>query len=497
MLRFKPRPHGPLTRPTWPDYKQKEPSTAFSERPPLRRLVVVADQTLLSKANEADATQLALLAGLLSHPYIKLLRYTEGGPPVDAPRAQHERLGEIVPGWLIVGEYDERNGVWPVTFAESPGTGVTRAAIMGNSVEVAGSDDRTGTYTDLGSEAAAAQRRADAIAVRAAESAHADLFITERGFLHAVTWDLAGGVLVARPLDALPLISLYLRAQGEFITYRDSGGTSTEQMNKGLFYWVGTRELLPSGRRWFGTCVQAGQADDTLIYLGQSAFQRVQRALQARDAAHRALNQAQDNDTATEALASLDLVLLGLMAAVDVTARVAHRVLGLIGTEYDAGWQRKNWLRKVKRHSPDLAAAVAADTTGGRTLFVLSRLRNSIHGAALDALAVSQAPRRRQETMVGLPPAETHQLLRAIDLLGGRDAWGVRELLPHRAHADPGVLLDRLFIGAVNLIDELMRLTPVDRLPGADLISDVAGPPNDDGIFDTWTRQSIRWQLGL
>ncbi len=451
----------------------------------------------MSRATEDPTNPLGLLAGLLSHPYIELLRYAEGGPPDDVPRTHHEHIGEIIPGWLVLGERHEHYGGWPVTFSGAEATTVSRASIIGNGVQVAERDQRTGTYGELDFEEAAARRKADALAVQAAASAHADIFVTERDFLHAVTWDLAGGVLVARPVDALPLLSLYLRAQGEFIVYRSADGTATKRMNKGLFYWVGTRELLPSGWRWFSACVQAGAADDTLIYLGQSVFQRVQRALQARDAAHRALNQPQDNDTATEALANLDLVLLGLMAAVDVTARVAHRALGLAGSEYDAGWQRSSWLRKVKRQDPDLADVVAADAVGGRTLLVLSRLRNSIHGAAMDALAVSQSSGRREQTLVGLPHAQTDQLLRAVDLLGGRDAWGIRELIPHRVHADPGVLLDRLFVGTLGLTDELMRLTPVEHLEGAMLDGDADGPPDDDGIFDAWTRQSIRWQLGF
>lgn len=496
MLRFKPRPHDPVTRSTWPDYKQQEPSTPFSERPPLRQLVVVADEAILSRATEAPTKQLELLAGLVSHPYIKLLRYAEGGPPADAPRVQHKHFGEVIPGWMIVGEHHEAYEGWPVTVAGASAM-VMRARIAGNAVEIAESDERTGAYEDLGPEEAAARRRADALAVQGAASAHADLFVTERDFLHAVTWDLARGVLVARPSDALPLVSLYLRGQGEFITYRSADGTATDHMNKGLFYWVGTRELLPSGWRWFHACVQAGAYDDTLIYLAQSVFQRVQRALQARDEAHRALNKPQDEDTTTDALANLDLVLLGLMAAMDVTARVAHRVLALPGNEYDAGWQRNHWLRKVRREAPDLADRVAANTAGGHTLFVLSRLRNSIHGAAIDALAMLASSGRPEGTLVGLPHAETDELLLAIDSLDGREAWGVREILPHRAHADPGVLLDRLFVGAVDLIDELIRLTPVDRLPGAKLDTDADGPPDDDGVFDAWTRQSIRWQLGF
>lgn len=496
MLRFKPRTHGPATRPTWPDYTPRQPSTPFSERPPLRQLVVVVDETILLSATDS-ATKRSLLAGLLSHPYIKLLRYADGGPPADSVRTRHEHIGEVIPGWLIVGDRDEGFAGWPVTFAGASGTSVSRAGIIGNAVEVADSDELTGAYAELGGEEAAARRRADALAVQGAASAQADVFITERDYLHAVTWDLAGGVLVAHPGDALPLVSLYLRAQGEFITYRSADGRATSHLNKGLFYWVGTRELLPSGWRWFTACVHAGADDDELIYLGQSAFQRIQRALQARDEAHRALNQPQNNDTATDALANLDLVLLGLMAAVDVTARVAHRVLALPGNRYDAGWQRSSWLRKVRREAPALADRVAANTAGAHTLFVLSRLRNSIHGTAMDALAVSQSPARREETLVGLPHAETDLLLLAMDSLDGRAAWGVRELMPHRAHADPGVLLDRLFVGVLDLIDDLMQLTPVERLSGTQLDPDAEGPSDDDGTFDAWTRQSIRWQLGF
>jgi hypothetical protein len=497
MLRFKARSYGLPTEATWPDYKQGHPSTPFSERPSLRQLVVVVDHAVLERAAGDATAELGLLAGLLTHPYIRLLRYADEGPAADATRIRDERLGELVPGWLIVGKRDAEYGGWPVSFADPGGKRRWHSAIVGNAVEVAESDDRTGAYEDLGREEAAARRRADAVAVQAAASAHADLFITEREFLHVVSWDLPSGVLVARPADALPLVSLYLRAQGEFISYRSKDGTGTETMNRGLFYWVGTRELLPSGWRWFSACVEASADDETLIYLGQSVFQRVQRALEARDAAYRALNQPQNNDSATEALANLDLVLLGLMAAMDVTARVAHRALGFTGNEYEAGWQRNGWVGRVRREVPELAGLVADETEGGRTLLVLRRLRNSIHGAALDHLAVSRPPGRREETLVGLPHADTDDLLEAIDALGGRDAWGVRELIPHRAHADPGVLLDRVVVRALELIDDLMRLTPIERLLDANIPPESLGPPDDQGIFDQWTRQSIRWQLGL
>jgi hypothetical protein len=465
-------------------------------RSPLPKLVVVIDHELLADAEEGTFDGLNLLGGLLSHPYVDLYRFRDEGPPEDAPRQSREVAGEFVPGWIVLGDRVAELGHVPVVWADREGTTVTHGALFGNGPEVAESDTRSPAYRELEPSDAAARRRADAIAVQAAGEAHADLFITRRPYLHALTWGLAGGVVIAEPEQALPLVSLYLRRQGVFVTYRSLDGTATETVNEGLFYWVGTRELLPAGWRWFTACVQHGAADDSIIYLGQSLFQRVQRALQSRDAVHGALNQPQNNDTADEALGNLDLILLGLMAAVDVTARIAHLALGLERSERGAAWQRDRWLERVETTAPDLAAVVASGTPGRQTLTILNALRNSIHGAALSALAVGSATGPREDTLVGLPHGDADAVVAAMDTLGGREAFGVREVLPERIHADPGVLLDALFAMTLDLLNELMRLTPVERLDGVSLSREHELPPPENP-FDEHSRNSIRLQLGL
>lgn len=494
MLRLRPPTSTVPRRHDWPTFSPSEPSTAFSPRPPLRRLVVVVDNELLAGVDDGSADEMRLLGGLLSHPYLQLLRYHDEGPSEEVPRRTHEVSGEFVPGWIVVG--DPTTDHLPVVVTDNEGTRVVRGGIIGNATRVAATDTGSDSYSELAAADSAARRRADALAIQAAAVAEADVFITERPYLHRVTWDLAGGILVAAPHEVLPLISLYLRAQGVFITYRSVDGRATDAATSGLFYWVGTRELLPAGWRWFTACVQHGAGDDAFIYLGQSVFQRVQRALQARDAAHCALNQPPNNDTASEALNNLDLVLLGLMAALDVTARVAHRSLALCGSERAAAWQRERWLRRVNEAEPELAAVVAAGSRGAHTLTILNALRNSIHGAALDALSVGSSIGRRADTLVGLPHAEAEELVSAMDELGGRELFGVRQLLPDRIHADPGLLLDALFSRALELLDELMRLTPVERLEGVSIAPEHHHPPSGGG-FDEWSRTSIRWQLGL
>lgn len=327
----------------------------------------------------------------------------------------------------------------------------------------------------------------------------ADLYITDRPYLHDRGRAFARGVTICRPEDALPLLSLYLRRQDRFLVDQRFA------FNRGLFYWVGTRELLPEAWRWFTACVQhsTGSGDDGLMLLAGSLLQRVDRALEARDEIHAALNQTQNNDVREDALAHLDVVLILLMAAMDVTARVAHRVLGLPpGDDYRAAWQsrrRGGWFAAIQANAPALAAVIADGTPGADTLTILRLLRNSVHGAALQGLAFN--PRSgSQESLVGLPRDDEAEVLDAMDRLGGRNVWGVRRLLPGRSHVDPGLLVDRLLVSTVETLNALMAATPVEMLPHVALAPSDRLPPDPKDALDPfapWIRQSIGLQLGL
>ena len=373
MLHFRPSNLRLPADPVWPSVTLTGPTTVFTERAPLRKLIVVIDNEIAEQANDAVDDELGLLLGLMSHPYIALSRYADDGPPGDAPR-HTSPIGQSVPGWVIVGPPYADGFSCPVL--SSDGDTIREAAFLGDPVRSAERDDATPVYSDLDEAQARTKRRADAVAVRAAFAAGADLFITRRPYLHAITWDLGSGVLVARPEGALALVALYLRAQGVFDTYRSLDGHATSSVNRGLFYWYGARGLLPAGWRWHSAWCQHARGDTGSSYLAQSAFTRVQRALEARDLVHRTLNQPQHNDTAELALSHLDVVLITLMGALDVTARVAHRALELPrGRERSAGWHRSDWLKLVERLDPALARSFAPETWNGTVAKLLSELR--------------------------------------------------------------------------------------------------------------------------
>lgn len=108
----------------------------------------------------------------------------------------------------------------------------------------------------------------------------------------------------------------------------------------------------------------------------------IQRALELRNQIHIAISLKQitmpDN-----ALGNLESALLWLMGVINASVRVAHYVLNLNPSKaYKVEWQKYSWLEEVRKKCPVLNGAIANNTDGQRTLAILSKLRNSIHGEA-------------------------------------------------------------------------------------------------------------------
>jgi hypothetical protein len=491
----------------WPENPRAAARSLFAARRPLRNIVVMVDAELIDRpdasggASTAERSKLTLFSELVGHELVRLYRYADDGPPPDV--ASRDNTPGVYDGWAVIHHRDDAKHVFGVLLPSGT-DGYALSGVFGNAADIAEQDTSTDSYRELDPRESARRRHADAEAVMvAAQAVQADLYVTERRYLHAARRKLAQGVTVCTPADALPILGLYFRRQGVYLLAHRFGA------NRGLFYWVGARELLPEAWRWFTACNQHAQSagDDSMLLLGESLLQRVHRALEARDAVHISLNQPQNNDTQTEAIANLDTALVLLMGAVDVTARVAHRVLGLGNSEHHAAWQdrkRKGWLDQVRKRRPQLAAVVDAGTEGDHTLTILRQLRNSVHGTALKGMAFqrSTAP---LESLVRLPLDYEAEILAAMDSLGGRSTWGVNSMQLGNGigtHLDPGVLVDRLFAYVLDLLNALMQRTPMETLSGVALSAGDLVPPDatKSGNLDPFSptmRTSIRWQLGF
>jgi hypothetical protein len=435
LSRSNPIVPGKSEWPEWPQPGQWLSGALFEARPSLRRLVVLADAELLAPPGDAAMNRKVLLTGLLTHPYIELLRYRDEGSPPDAPRREYgPPVARQSPpeGWAEL-QTPDGSDVRGLVYAAS--SGVTHTGIWGNRTEVARRDTSSPVYADLAPDEAAEQRERDALALGVAEAVHADLFITERPYLFASGLH-ARGVTVCMPTEALALAGLYLRSQQAFVIWRGADGSGSFNMNEGLYYWVGTRELLPAAWRWFAACVRQSNAtgDGTLLDLGESLLRRVQRALEARDRFHRAFNLPQNNDTASAVLSELDSILLLFMGAVDASARVAHLVLGIAGNPRNAGWQNnQQWLPRVAAAEPTLAGLFNAETVNNHALTILRLMRNTVHGQMIRSITLHQAG-HMLETAIMLPASDEATILSSMDALGGRGSWGASSgaASPHR-----------------------------------------------------------------
>jgi len=463
----------------------------FRRRRPYRKIRVLVDGDLLvDLIPPLVPTPSELLVALLEHPLISSVRYTDDGPPPSLPRVDDTGA---VDGWAVATRWPDEFG-WEVLYTEGDRR-IRHSGIVGNGYRVAEQDTRgSGVYDELGPEEAARRRVADWIASQvAAQAIGADLFVTERKYLRQAEWAIAQGTTICSPAEAVALIGLYLRSQDDFSVL------PSVPLGRMFFFWVGARELLGEGWRLTKHCAGHDRLSgaDSMIALSGTIFQRFARALEARDQVQVATNQTHTNDALEQAMSAVDVVLLSLMGSFDASARLAHRLLQLSESERYAGWQYRRWVSNVNESAPELAGVVEHGTDGHAVLTVVRLLRNSIHGAALQGVALQSAA-GPTESAVELPAEDETELLAAIDRLGGRDQWGIRLQYPGSMLFDPAAFVDRLFEGAIELLNALLAALPLDRLPESPL-EEARYPqtPNWQDPFLPWKRGAVRLLLGF
>ncbi len=336
----------------------------------------------------------------------------------------------------------------------------------------------------------------DVLVARTAAELRVDLLVTSSKSLLDIPqpWLTQANPMTAE--QALGVIGLYLRNRGAYPVAGD--GKSWLTFGEHLLFWSAARAQLPSGWRWGSALVAHGSAIDRRgpSYLSGSLHERVVRLLRCRDRVHTALLVPQNNQTANQATEALDYFMVNLVGAFDAAARAAHLALGFDPQKRRlAAWQSKGWRKLVRNTDPALADLFAPDTAHARVLEICRTLRNTVHEEALHSIAVQQAGKPLQ-TLIALPEDDAEDLGELFDKLGGRDEWGLRLLAPGRAHIAPAVLIERLLPQALQMLDDALRLTPVERLHGVTTSVLLTGPP-DDTSFGLGTRTRVSLLFGL
>jgi hypothetical protein len=308
----------------------------------------------------------------------------------------------------------------------------------------------------------------------------------------------------AMPVEAaLALVGLYLRARDDFTLRRMPG--LRETFDRGLFYWVLARELLPNAWRSTSAGGQHKQAtgDDRVFQLFISAITRLDRALRSRDRLHHQMKLEQNNDTADEALFALDTFLVFLVAAFDAVGRAAHLTYGLDPTRlHEVSWRRSWRTRQLAPVAANLAQLMDDGTATRDALDLVALLRNTVHGEALRTVAAKYSSRPSQNVLL-LPRDQERQLLAIIDRRGGNNAWGIRKLPSFGVSMQMDVFVESVFPMAINALDTLIGGIEVERMAGVQPTTLPTGPPADDprdelgDAFDSTSRRQVRLMAGL
>lgn len=472
--------------------------TALFKRPaaPLRAMIVVVDAVLLARARHDERVKYVL--ELLAQDPIQAHLYSYHGSPKHAQADVAVDTGvEGIRDWVLTRARDNGENLDAIYLKDGIPTRVPTQ-----------SNDRyfrqlfeSLPSTQNPSDDLITRVRTDAFGLLVAKAIRADLYITDHPLLIESESGFCRGTTIMDPETALPVIGLYLRQQEQFVLGRApalgmrSAPVQLDQRDRMWFFWEAAKLLLPARHRWaFGCRAHSGANDTARVSLPTSLIWRLDQVLRARDRLLATLALVpHDHSPADEAMTELDHILLGLMAAFDITARVAHHALGMPPEDVtQAGWQRKTrWLKEVAKRDEALADLMRHDSEGEHVLSIVSELRNTLHGQALSAgsriLGVGEYA---LQPLVELPQSSRERVLAAIEALGGRSVWGVvypfSDTIPH---LHPGTFVEQLLPRALLVINALMNATPVrgdvepERIPRA--------------LPRTRQDHRIIWQLGL
>ncbi len=306
----------------------------------------------------------------------------------------------------------------------------------------------------------------DLIVARAHHTVHQDILVTtskwllgnkEIGFIEDANPCL--------PSVAIKIIGLLLRTRGDF---RYAGRVA---FDRGLFYWVLVRHELLAMWRYFNACVYSEKlrGDDVLI-LGQSILVRCVRAVQARD----------------EAMYHFDYLTLLLSGALDAQARVAYRAYQttIPPNERNVSFRDSAFVTELGKIDPNLAGFLNGDYFKDISL-IISRMRNTIHGAGLTTMAYKNHV-DSEKSYVRIPDADAQTIWDISEKYGSAWGWGLLKLVGIIVF-EPYAFSQKLLDHAFEIVNTIASLTQVEKLfPSGTQVPQLNNdPPVDDQVFNS------------
>ena len=246
-----------------------------------------------------------------------------------------------------------------------------------------------------------------------------DLLVTTDPLLLQLSDSTDNANILPPPL-ALPLTHLYLRSRGHFIY--DVGESAQARFNRGLFYLVQLRSLLPELWPFMRAATKQDSAST-----GLCAAIRIRciRALQAQDELGSLFFGQRDSSDDRDRMAyHLEYLTLLVSGAIDAQARILRHVYSVPVKPKYASFKNEDFMKRLRAAGAVSICDLVEQGVHDDFLVALRTIRNKIHADALGDMGYS-SPATGDIGLLTLGGEDAQTVLQRVRALGNPAAMGV------------------------------------------------------------------------
>ncbi|OGC95063.1 MAG: hypothetical protein A2W25_04660 [candidate division Zixibacteria bacterium RBG_16_53_22] len=457
-----------IRRIIWPRQLINEAQSPFAKGEGSNRLKITLHSQSFSNASGDDLRAIEALRELSNLPDIKAADTENGSLP-----------------HLAIGETEANADYISVTLEDNEST--TRTAIVSPKQWIKISEYLT--QKSFGYDPEVQNLFNQVILTRAHHELRHELFITLSPLLLKYRDNnIFREINIVTPAEAIKIVGLYLRSKDNYVI--EAHGRGTDSLDRFLFYWVLARHRLPRMWRYFGACVYADQTRrDNTVNLGGSILNRCTRALIARDQMGIQFYSYVGNESIDIIMYHFDYLTILLSGAFDAQARVAYRTYGITKQkERFISFRRQDFIKALDCNGALSLIKVLKDDKFIDLMFLLSELRNTIHGANLTTLKFLNTV-RKGISLVDLDDQNGRQIWEAAKRYSSPEKWGLVQ--DFHILLEPYTFSTMLINECFRYINSIACATEVARLfPSKNLPKKITGPPKD-AVFNKETRKRV------
>ena len=304
------------------------------------------------------------------------------------------------------------------------------------------------------------------------------LFVTKSPFLLGHRSELWIGTINPRtPLEAAKILGTFLRSMDDY-TYHITPQGQIKHSYERPFYYALTRHRAPILWKFLDACGKAGtERKDDLDNIGAAVAFRCFRAMSARDKIGSAFYSTASIDRIEKMAYHFDYLCLLVSGAFDALGIIAKRAYDIDMPDRDVSFRKNRY--STESLITELQAKGATDLykviSGYRfqnVLYILSLLRNTIHGPAL-RMTSNYASYLDTGYVIRIPSEMGKKLWRTTSQLGTPERWGLMEQR-NKICIEPYSFATALVDEELRYVEAIASAIPIEKLfPDPDNIPEI------------------------